>query len=650
MTLFKDFDYDLVRMIAEGIGQEQFDRLMQTKKGLHAVFRYGTPDIRSAVYEKYQDKIPALIKTAQDFNDLSMGCNMSQRASLLGKLGPDRIADIIVSSIDLLIIREYSMSSINPPISVDLENKIIKIVKTIDDLSAVITFFPPDARQRVFNELKDKIPAMIKNSMDFDKALEVFSSLTDIQINKLLIGMQDKLGAIISGESQLLHYVRSLSKNNCEILINAFIKKAPTFFDTDRQFISMDALGELSKKISTDQFKTLLSTLINHKVMIDTFYNKKRSTGNYSIQQCLEILDPPTRLVFLTQAWPTLSPKLIIPVYDRRNKASVGWERESYNLAMNLFYRSNGRLGLSPEESGALFKGFPVECQESEYIKPYLEQVHPIKRADTIIAIVNSNPSIIKKVDDFKVLFDDLEPEQLAKTVRSLSDVISQKIEGRLDYLKTFLSSLSAAQRTIVLDTMMDKITPLIKTKADLKFLGTYFSTIELESNRYVKLLSTVFAIAEQSVKADDRLLSDYVDHAIASIREVKSTSDVDELQSRLSATLQSVNSTEVRAVRQYLGTLIQKAAQCGIINGPIYRKKVTDITDALSKMSPDSRGTVLTGASNPVQMAIKTRAFSKTQKPSILEKVKKIEAELRGAPGVETQSSDMDRASRPKI
>ena len=146
-----------------------------------------------------------------------------------------------------------------------------------------------------------------------------------------------------------------------------------------------------------------------------------------------------------------------------------------------------------------------------------------------------------------------------------------------------------------ILPSIMDKIPPLIETKAHLDLVSAFFDPEAVMSNRHFQLLRTVFAIADQSAKADDSLLKAYVDNALANIRAMEATSDVDALQSTLSRTLHSVSSTEVRAVKQYMTELIQKAAQCGF-SGKRYRDKVASIQEALSRMPPETRGTVLYG------------------------------------------------------
>ena len=395
-----------------------------------------------------------------------------------------------------------------------------------------------------------------------------------------------------------------LKPGNCAIVIDALIKKESRIFDPNWFAFDMQTMGLLSEKLSIDQFKDFLSKIDKDKILI------RQDINTQTLARCLKRIDRSKWLPFL--------------------KSGTGQEFLAQLRKGRLDLKAVLKLGLDPEESAALLIKHFSSASDITSLMYYLKRLSASKREDTLIAFIKADPSIIDRfILERTIYFLGMEIEDPRKIIQLLRERIDTIINGQLDRLRGFLHQFSTGQCDLLLPHIIDKILPFIKTKADFDIIRARFTPETCASNPHFQLFSTVFAIAEHPLKEDDTLLKDYVEHALANLRSLDVSSDIAPLQLRLSAALNSVSSIEVRAVKQYMAELIQKAAQCGF-SGKSYRDKVTAIQDALLRMPLDARGTVLTGEPNPVQTAICKGRLSGQNKSELLDKVKRIAVALR--------------------
>ena len=651
--------------LSDLIEPARIDDMIKTKDDLITVFKYYPMNVS----HNHVKKIGELIKTIQDYEEVCAHIYFhSKQGAILRALGPDRTAEMIQTSKDLELFSKYFAvppygdSLEGPPISINLEKKVIETVDTIENLQLVLPHFKEEARQRVFSALKSKIPTMINNLDDlaaacnclnmeeksdiFHQMVEpltsllrytnhvshprwdiwnaVLSSLTEQQVYSLLIGMKDQIGSMIKSESDLLSSISNLSENNVGIVIDALKQKTTGIFDQKPQQISLTALGQLSKKLSVDHFQAFLKIIETQDIIIK-FDNSSRHHRHQVIDllsMSLNQLDRSKWLVFLSE-WPALGkerynfyaneslPVILDNAFPRR-------ELHEKDIVKFL------KLDLSPQESAVLFRENTLRKEDVFWY--YIGCIPLGKRADTLIANAGGFVFTMEKLFNH---IDALAHDDLAKTLRAMSDKMARELHGDIDALTNFIHKLSQPQRSIFLSHMIENMLPLIKTKADLNRVSAYFTPEERATNRYLQLLSTTFSIAEHPAVPNDMLLKAYVADALARINAFDDRSDIDGLQLALSSTLDSLRSTEVLAVNQYIYELMQKSSQCGfLVSG--YSRKAASIREALSKIPPESRGTVLTGEVNPVQRAITKGSFTGQEKGALLDKVKGMKERLR--------------------
>ena len=638
--------YDFVSIIKEAMGEVRFAALIQRAKGLSVVLRYATPDMRLDIYTAMQSKIPAMIITAQHFNDIYECLSMPERTAVFSAITLNHFASLMQRSEDLKIIPNYLESVGNLGIFNVLEKRIPSLVETVSDLNIFLKYCPPDMHPRIYQALQGKIPAMINSPEDIDAVCEhllieerraVFSAmvdrlpqiissspegasarwskvcacLDDEQSERMLLAVQEKLPSMLNTEDDLFRFIEHLGQDKCGIVIDALIRKVPGIFPVSECF-SLLGLGKLSHKLSSEQFTIALGAIKIRQDLPSGGY-----THTFFLEQSLPLIERSKWVSVLTILWPIVARDSVL-VHDSRNK---GFGR---------LFKSISSLNFGPEEFTALFRGLGPGMCSAMHLGRDLESLPPTQRAAALIAIVKSDPSLILTVDHYGILLGKLPNEDVVKTIHALLGLISNKISGPLDLLKAFLSSLTPEGLTDVLSNMMVYIVPLIKTKDDLKTIGNYFNHLACDSNRYIQLLSNLFAIEERSVGSNDRKLSAYVADAKTRIRDLDRPGVFEAINEEFSTILRSVASPEVSAVKQYVEELRQKRTHCTTLFKSNCMKKAQSIESALCDMDLLSRGTVVTGGQNPVKTAISTGRISGIVNPLGLVKVEQILAQLR--------------------
>ena len=658
LELSEHASQNFISIISDALGMKRFGALMETVKGLAVVLQCVQPKKHAAIYAKYHERMPAMIKRAQDFDVLFRSLSEPERDEVFSNIGSRRVAQLI---------------------------------KTGDDFDDVIDRLSIEEMRSVFNEMFERLPKIISSSIGNGSARchKVFSCLCQEQSESLLLSIQEKLPSMINTEEDLINFVAE--QNNHEIVINALTRKQPGTFPTGGY--TLNGLRSLSQQLTPDQFKEVLNRMPIQGI-----------NDINSIKQLNESLSQIKRtywLIFIKALMPRLSKDV---TGNRFLPGECSSERLRDPNNYNRLFEMIKQHQLTPEESVALLKGMEhlISSELDLGISDVLDDLPETHRSAVLIDLTNSRR--FSSVDELCLCLDYLPPNNLASTLCSLSvliypwmetaddvtnhfrklltrlpreDVaitlrsftgfISQKITTVYE-LKVFFKTLRPEIReiafhefkdtlirsivtlrdldlilsefdhhegSILLSSIIDHLAPLVISKADFQRLRFTFTAEARASNRSLQLIEKVLTIAEHQAGANDTKLRDYVDYAKRRIIGVKTPDGFDVLDREFSAMLRSVSCVQVRAVRQYVDELRRKRDHLGTLWKDSCISKAQVIETALCNMEPQTRGNALVavvGELNPVIKAINIGRVSGGMNLACLAKVETIVMQLRSA------------------
>jgi hypothetical protein len=210
-------------------------------------------------------------------------------------------------------------------------------------------------------------------------------------------------------------------------------------------------------------------------------------------------------------------------------------------------------------------------------------------------------PTILKTPEDLLFVLSRLSHTQQSAALHALQGSLPGMITTMAD-LRTLVAPLDPELRSLVFVAVKDHIAPLIETDEDLNTMLEYL-TPEERRDPVFQLSSLILEIAKQSVSPEDALLTRYVSEAKSRIRNVDKAETFTALQREFTEILASVRSPQVEEVKEAIRSLRGGVAFYTIGKN----KKAQLIEDALCALPLEKRGTVLSSATNGVQIAMAT-------------------------------------------
>lgn len=209
----------------------------------------------------------------------------------------------------------------------------------------------------------------------------------------------------------------------------------------------------------------------------------------------------------------------------------------------------------------------------------------------------------------------------------------SSSIHGFL----VILSALTPNDRSLLLSTpfMVNTILQYRLEIYQLDRIVSYFSPEERRNYLYFALFRKAIKIrSRHCLGYYDPLIDEYFVEMTNRIRWPLDEDSLHALDRNLSATLDSLTSLQLKAVRQYIDELRERARQCIGFFYPGSYKKAGEIEAALLRVPPQLRGSVLSCPfeSNLVLQAIARIEGSEKWNRTALARVHKIHAQLRAA------------------
>lgn len=456
-------------------------------------------------------------------------------------------------------------------------------IRNINDLCSLMVLCEDNdgVRDIIFEKVKDRLPVLIRGSLD---GLKVLSMLSKEQRAFALESVQADLPRLIKDRPQLLDLLRFSSEESRALVLNRMAEQLPKLF----------------RKANLDDLFGLFSAI----PMTDT--NMIAMVQKYILKR---IDNPVTLGLYLS----VLAPEKCFSFIQFIQKEQPNYLKKFINFVLVSNDLDDSRFS---SMLNAMGDHIPVKTVEdlSEFLqvtKYKFISFHPI-----IIAKVQEKPpGLIQSVEDVLRLLNSISGAQggayfFYQALRSSLEALVVQIEGGLTpdekrHLTEMIDTVNSPEtfedvhryvRTIVQMQLVNG-QRIIDSDEDLTAMlsGDRPQATLFEAQRGLSSLAS--ELLRYRVNVQDKELTNYVESAQLRIREATTPEACQALKQELKNTLASVSSPQVQAVKDAI-----QGYRRGLTLFNRKSAKADNIADALCAMPPQERGTVLSAARNAVQ------------------------------------------------
>tara|TARA_R110002126_G_scaffold123850_1_gene265731 strand:+ start:3745 stop:6717 length:2973 start_codon:yes stop_codon:yes gene_type:complete len=404
--------------------------------------------------------ISVRIESLADMNFIVQGMEGQDLAELLAQ---DNIrSDVIqqLTKLEDLVIFVMETSNTKLPIVLHaLEAHVHALIKTPQDLAALLTSLQVDKIDVLLQALSNDLPDIIKNGNDFGAVLK---HLTPEQCTAVILAMIDKLPEIIKGVGNFSVALHSFTPEQCTAVTLAMSDKLPDIIKDGYDFRC--ALEHL----------TLEQRTAVYEAMSDKLPDIIQSGCDFGA--VLKHLTPEQRTV----------------VYDAMSHKLPDIIQSGRNFGAALEY-------LTPEQRTAVYEvikeKFPDNIKNGRVFGATLEYLTPEQRTAVYEAMSHKLPDIIKNGNDFGAVLKHLTPGQCTAMILTMSDKLPEIITDG-DEVGTMLEDLTPEQRNAVILAISDKLPNIIKNGPDFRYVLHYL-TPEQRTKVYEVMSDKLPAIIE---------------------------------------------------------------------------------------------------------------------------------------------------------
>lgn len=577
------------------------DRLspMITNLGeLYNLMLYLTPTQFASILPAIEDKLPRIIHSGENLLSVLYRLPEMERTVVLTKMR-DHLSSLRMSPNYLREMNELLTSEQRMILLHGLKDKFPTLINSLPDLRISLTHLDPAGCVFIMTQLKPKIPQLIRNFTDLKYALDYLfiASLRTAVLNTLTTN----LPAIVTSLQDLNDLVNFLNPDQCLIALTAIKQNIPRiirntielqnilrFLPEDKISAILASIGDslpLIIKTPTDLKNIFTYLKPTHYIPILSKLVDNLPSMFKTGQELVRFLNEKVPSANIAQALIAIKASLPAIINTAKDLANTLMLLPSESLKTLVFEAVKDKLPLlatTKEDLVITISGFtPEQC------------------AIALRIMQAQIPTLLKTTEDLLFVLSRLTHAQQYAALLALQGSLPGMITTMAD-LRSLLAPLDPELRSPVFMAMKDHIAPLIETDEDLNTILEYL-TPEERRDPVFQLSSLVLDIAKQSVSPEDVLLTTYVSEAKSMIKGVDKAEAFTTLQREFTEILASVRSPQVEEVKEAI-----RALRGGVAFYTIGKnKKAQLIEDALCALPLEKRGTVLSSATNGVQLAM---------------------------------------------
>ena len=326
-----------------------------------------------------------------------------------------------------------------------MKSELPNIIKTGDDFRSILNHLTYEQSIVVFDSMKSELPNIIKTSHAFR---DVLNNLTPEQRTVVIDAMKSELPRLIKTGDDFIGVVNNLTPEQCTVVYDAMKSELPNIIKMSEDFeFVLCCLSPEQRTAVLDVMKSELPKII--KTGIDF----RSILCHLTPKQCAVVFG----------AMKSELPKLIETACD---------------FGHVLYH-------LTPEQRAVVFDAMKSELPKiikaGDDFNKVLICLVPEQRTAVYDAMKSEWPKIIKAGDDFNKVLIYLAPEQRTAVYDAMKSEWPKKIKTSDDF-RIFLSCLSSEQCVVVIDAIKSKLPSIIKTgwhfRGVLKYLSPEQRTV----------------------------------------------------------------------------------------------------------------------------------------------------------------------------